>query len=236
MAVKPVIGIVQFPGTNCERETVNKVEEVGGTARVLWHEETSLQNVQAVIVPGGFSYGDYLRAGVIARTSPIMDAVKQFAAEGNAVLGICNGFQILTEAGLLPGALLTNASLTFVHKWQRLSVARQDTRWWNTDSTMSVRFPIAHHQGNYYIDEPGLAKIKDQVLFHYELTAAAGSPDFQTDDEIGNPNGSVHAIAGVCNQQGNVLGMMPHPERAMLGTAGKDDGRILFDSLIASLS
>ena len=230
MAVKPTVGVLLFPGTNCERETARAVEAAGGVARIVWHTETKLKDMDAVIVPGGFSYGDYLRSGAIARNSPVVDALRKFAGSGKPVLGICNGFQILTEAGLLPGALLTNAGLVFAHRWQRLTVKATDKLWWNA-APREVRIPIAHHQGCFYVPEAEYAKIASQVLFEYTLLSAA-DPDLL---ESGNPNGSVHAVAGIRNARGNVLGMMPHPERAMRGGFENGHGRVVFDSLLAAL-
>lgn len=230
MAVTPTVGILLFPGTNCERETARAVEAAGGTARIIWHTETALKGVDAVIVPGGFSYGDYLRSGAIARNSPVVDALRKFAGGGRPVLGICNGFQILTEAGLLPGALLTNSGLVFAHRWQRLTVRATDKLWWHADPR-EVRMPIAHHQGCFYLDEAQYLKLAGQVLFEYTLI----SPSDPDQLESGNPNGSVHAVAGIRNAKGNVLGMMPHPERALRGGYENGHGRILFDSLLATL-
>lgn len=230
MAVKPTVGVLLFPGTNCERETARAVEAVGGAARIVWHTEAKLKDLEAVIVPGGFSYGDYLRSGALARNSPVVDALRKFAASGKPVLGICNGFQILTEAGLLPGALLTNAGLVFAHRWQRLTVKATDRLWWNAP-TGEVRMPIAHHQGCFYLSEAEYAKVASQVLFEYTLISAA-DPDLM---ESGTPNGSLYGIAGIRNAKGNVLGMMPHPERAMRAGYANGHGRTLFESLLAAL-
>lgn len=228
MAVKPRIAVLLFPGTNCERETVRAVQRAGGTPLLVWHADSALGKVDGVIIPGGFSYGDYLRAGALARVSPIMEAVRSFADAGGPVLGICNGFQILVETGLLPGGLLTNASLTFIHRWQPLSLQGSHPRWWDSDLTQTV-FPIAHHQGNYFAPPELLTELErnDQIVFRYR--ADARWPDADAD-----PNGSMAAIAGITNRDGNVLGMMPHPERAWLADAGSADGDILFRSLIAT--
>lgn len=230
MAVAPEVAVLVFPGTNCERETARAIEQAGGSARLVWHDDNSLGSAAAVVIPGGFSYGDYLRAGALARVSPIMTAVKEFATAGRPVLGICNGFQVLLEAGMLPGALLTNASLNFVHRWQPLTVESSDPLWWN-DSTRLAVFPIAHQQGNYFASPELLKELEQsgQILFRYRN-------DDRWPEADDHPNGSIAGVAGIRNVQGNILGMMPHPERACstdnqaLGT-----GRVLFRSLLNRL-
>lgn len=225
--------VIQFPGSNCDQDCVHVLRSVlGHETRLLWHKETSLGDVDAVFIPGGFSYGDYLRTGAIARYSPVMAAVKEFADDGGHVLGICNGFQILCEAGLLPGALIRNRSLQFrcEHIW--LKTATNDSPFTSEiPEDKILRIPIAHGEGNYFCDEKTLADLEanDQILFQY--TNADGD---LTDDA--NPNGSLKNIAGICNAARNVAGMMPHPERASEQTLGSTDGRHIFESLIATLN
>lgn len=212
------VAILQFPGTNCEFDTQYAFEKLGHTTELVWHEESSLPTeIDLVVVPGGFSYGDYLRSGSIARFSKVMKAVQAFADAGGKVLGICNGFQILTEAGLLPGALKRNNNLHFISKQQHLRVVNSDNAFLNQCSTGEVlTIPIAHADGNYYIDEAGFEALEanGQILLRYC-------------DTEGNPvvvNGSVTSIAGVCNQAKNVFGLMPHPERALESILGSEDG------------
>ncbi len=212
------VAILRFPGTNCEFDTQYAFEKLGHTCELVWHEETALpEGIDLVVVPGGFSYGDYLRSGSIARFSPIMQAVKIYAEKGGKVLGICNGFQILTEAGLLPGALKRNENLHFISKHQTLCVVSNDNAFLNQCSKGEVlNIPIAHADGNYYIDEAGLKKLEEngQILLRYC-------------DEKGNwlnVNGSVSYIAGICNETKNVFGLMPHPERALESILGSQDG------------
>jgi phosphoribosylformylglycinamidine synthase len=223
-------GIVTFPGSNCDDDAyVAVTEALGATGVRLWHKDHDLQRVDVVILPGGFSYGDYLRAGAIARFSPIMREVVSHAERGGPVLGICNGFQIACEAHLLPGALLRNASLQFVSEMVTLRVERSDTRFTNRYvEGQRLRIPVAHGDGRYTIDTPGLAALEagGQVVFRYvddagEATAAA------------NPNASLDNIAGIINARGNVLGMMPHPERAVDPLLGSADGLALFESMLA---
>ncbi len=225
--------VLQFPGSNCDQDVVHVLRNVlGHSARLLWHKEASLGETDAVIVPGGFSYGDYLRTGAIARFSPVMEAVQQFARNGGLVLGICNGFQILCEAGLLPGALIRNRSLQFRCEHIFLKTATPDSAFTNQISSEKLlRIPIAHGEGCYFADDETLARLKanNQVLWRYvnergEATAAA------------NPNGSLDNVAGVCNEARNVAGLMPHPERASELILGSADGRLIFESMIHSLS
>jgi phosphoribosylformylglycinamidine synthase len=226
------IGIVVFPGSNCDHDA----HYAAGTilqqdARLIWHKEGSLGDVDVVILPGGFSYGDYLRCGAIARFSPIMNDVVRFANAGGVVIGICNGFQILTEAGLLPGVLLRNESLKFVCKYVNLRVENSETRFTSRCQTGEVlRIPIAHGDGNYFADEGTLKRLEDnrQIVFRYSdgrgnITAAS------------NPNGSLKNIAGIVNERGNILGMMPHPERAVEKILGSTDGLKIFHSLVDSV-
>ena len=221
--------VLQFPASNCDQDAVHVLKNVlGHSARLLWHKETSLGGADAVVVPGGFSYGDYLRTGAIARFSPVMQAVQQFAASGGPVLGICNGFQILCEAGLLPGALIRNRSLQFRCEQVYLKTMTRDSPFTNKipDGKL-LRVPIAHGEGCYFADSDTIGKLKsnDQVLFRY--VDAKGEPT-----EISNPNGSVENIAGICNDRRNVAGLMPHPERASEPLLGSADGRAIFESLV----
>ena len=221
------VAILQFPGTNCDLDTKYAFEKLGCTTTVVWHKETILpQNTDLIIVPGGFSYGDYLRSGAIAQFSPIMQTVVDFANNGGKVLGICNGFQILTEVGLLPGALKRNIGLHFISKFQTLKVVNNSNDFLkkcNKDEVLNI--PIAHADGNYYIDEDGFKELEknEQILVRYS-------------DERGEPivvNGSVTSIAGVCNKSKNVFGLMPHPERALENILGSDDGLKMLEGLIA---
>ena len=225
-------GVVVFPGSNCDHDA----HYVAGTllghdARFIWHKEGSLGDVDVVILPGGFSYGDYLRCGAIARFSPVMKDVVRFANNGGIVMGICNGFQILTEAGLLPGVLLRNASLKFVCKYVHLRVENAETRFSSKCQPGEVlEIPIAHGDGNYFVDAGTLQKLEEnrQIVFRY------CGPGGQVTDAA-NPNGAISNIAGIVNETGNVLGMMPHPERASDPVLGHTDGRKIFDSLVESL-
>ena len=224
--------VLQFPASNCDQDAVHVLRNVlGHSARLLWHKESSLGDTDAVIVPGGFSYGDYLRTGAIARFSPVMEAVQTFAANGGPVLGICNGFQILCEAGLLPGALIRNRSLQFRCEHVFLKTVTTDspfTRLIPQDKLL--RLPIAHGEGCYFADDETLAKLSadNQILWRY--VDARGEPT-----ESANPNGSLANIAGICNAGRNVAGLMPHPERASEPILGCADGRLLFESLIQAL-
>lgn len=221
--------VLQFPGSNCDQDVVHVLKNVlGHSAWLAWHKDTSLGNADAIIVPGGFSYGDYLRTGAIARFSPIMQAVQAAAAQGAPVLGICNGFQILTEAGLLPGALVRNRSLQFRCEHVFLKTETNNSPFTaNVPTGQLLRVPIAHGEGCYFADADTLKQLNanGQVLWRY--VDAQGSAT-----EIANPNGSLENIAGVCNAARNVAGLMPHPERASEGLLGSDDGRVIFESLI----
>ena len=212
------VAILRFPGTNCEFDTQYAFRKLGHTTQIIWHEETSLEDdIDLVVVPGGFSYGDYLRSGSIARFSPIMKAVKIYAEAGGKVLGICNGFQILTEAGMLDGALKRNNNLHFISKYQNLRVENSDNAFLNQCEDGEVlNIPIAHADGNFYIDDDGLESLEanGQILLRYC-------------DTHGNRvvvNGSVTSIAGICNREKNVFGLMPHPERALEMILGSVDG------------
>ncbi|HSL97689.1 MAG TPA: phosphoribosylformylglycinamidine synthase subunit PurQ [Candidatus Deferrimicrobiaceae bacterium] len=226
------IGVVVFPGSNCDRDTVRGVELAGAEAVELWHEGASLDGATGVILPGGFAYGDYLRAGVIARFSPVMRAVAAFAAEGGLVLGICNGFQVLAEAGLVPGALLRNRGLRFLGRDVRIAPERLDTPVTRLiGERRPLRMPIAHGEGCYFADEATLDALErdGQILFRY--VREDGSPAAETGDPS-NPNGSLRAIAGVMNPAGNVAGLMPHPERAAEALLGSDDGLPILRSFV----
>jgi phosphoribosylformylglycinamidine synthase I len=224
--------VLQFPASNCDQDAIHVLRNVlGHSARFVWHKETSLGNPDAVIVPGGFSYGDYLRTGAIARFSPVMQAVQNFAANGGLVLGICNGFQILCEAGLLPGALIRNRSLQFRCEHVFVKALTADSPFTSRiPADKILRVPIAHGEGCYFADEETIAglKAKNQILWQYvsaqgEITDAA------------NPNGSLQNIAGICNERRNVAGLMPHPERASEALLGSADGLLIFESLIHAL-
>jgi len=228
------IGVVVFPGSNCDRDTLRGVELAGGEPVALWHEQATLDGVSAVVLPGGFAYGDYLRAGVIARFSPVMRAVAAFAADGGLVLGICNGFQVLAEAGLVPGALLRNTGLRFVSRQVLITPERLDSPFTRAcPDRHPLRMPIAHGEGAFYADDAALAELESGggVLFRY--AHADGAPATGI-DAAANPNGSLRGIAGVRNPRGNVAGLMPHPERAAEAILGSDDGLLLLRSLVES--
>ena len=215
------VGVVVFPGTNCELDVVWAVEHLGGAAELVWHGRTELDGLDAVVVPGGFAHGDYLRTGAIARFSPVMDAVAAFAAAGGPVVGICNGFQVLTEAGLLPGALQKNAGLKFLCAVAEVRIEAVDTVLTNQCSVGDVlRIPINHFEGNYVCGRATLARLRDEdrVVARY----------------VDNPNGSLDDIAGVCNEGRNVVGLMPHPERASEMLLGSADGVPLLRSLLVA--
>jgi phosphoribosylformylglycinamidine synthase len=218
----PRIGVVLFPGTNCEHDAVLALDRMGADAELVWHGASSLGHFDALVLPGGFAHGDYLRPGAIARFSPVMEAVAAYAAAGGPVVGICNGFQVLTEAGLLPGALLRNAGQRFVCRNVALTVATSQslfTSGWFKDQRITI--PVAHHDGNFYADEATLDRLEgeDRVAFRYAEPV----------------NGSQRQIAGVLNQAGNVLGMMPHPERMIEPAHGGSDGRVLFESVLRAV-
>jgi len=222
------VSILQFPGTNCEYDTQHAFESLGATTEIIWHKsETIPTDTNLLVVAGGFSYGDYLRSGAIAKFSPVMKAVKEYASKGGKVLGICNGFQVLTESGLLPGALKRNDGLHFISKHHTLKVENNDNIFLEElNNGDVVNIPIAHHDGNYYIDDAGLAALKqnNQILLTY--TDAEGN--------VKNPNGSVASIAGVCNKEKNVFGLMPHPERAMESILGSADGKAMLEGFMKS--
>ena len=222
------IGVVRFPGSNCDQDVFDAVEATPGARPVwLWHKDTGLGDARAIVLPGGFSYGDYLRVGAVARFSPIMEEVVRFARAGGPVLGICNGFQILAEAGLLPGALVRNARLTFVCRPQWLRVEAADTACTSAyREGQLVRYPVAHGDGNYVADEDVLERLEAErgVVFRYVDADGRPTPE-------ANPNGSARNIAGVTNENRNVVGVMPHPDRAMKALVGSADGRGAFSSL-----
>ena len=229
------VGVVVFPGSNCDRDTVHALDLAGAEPVVLWHEQASLDGVAAVVLPGGFAYGDYLRAGVIARFSPVMRAVEAFAADGGLVLGICNGFQVLAEAGLVPGALLRNRELRFLGRDVHIAAERLDTPFTHALAAAGrpLRMPIAHGEGCYFGDDPALDALEADrgVLFRYVDPRGDRAAD---DDRTANPNGSLRAIAGVITPGGNVAGLMPHPERASESILGSDDGAGIIRSLVDS--
>ena len=225
--------VIVFPGSNCDHDAYHAAKHVlGHEAEFIWHKETSLKGADVVILPGGFSHGDYLRTGAIARFSPVMTAVSEFAAKGGPLLGICNGFQVLCEAHLLPGALLRNSDLKFHCEHVCVRVEQTDTPFTATATRGQVlRLPIAHGEGNYYADPETIATLESsgRVVFRYcdptgELSAAS------------NPNGSLNAIAGICSERRNVVGLMPHPERACESPLGSKDGLVLFESVVHALA
>jgi phosphoribosylformylglycinamidine synthase len=223
--------VLQFPASNCDQDCVHAVRVLGHTAEFVWHKDTSLGVADAVIVPGGFSYGDYLRCGAVARFSPVMQAVKQFADQGGLVLGICNGFQILCEANLLPGALIRNRDLQFHCEQVFLKTRNFATPFTSLiPPARPLKMPIAHGEGCYFADPETLAKLQagQQILWEYcDVTGAT--------TEAANPNGSVLNIAGVANERFNVAGLMPHPDRASEALLGSEDGRFVFESMVATL-
>jgi len=223
-------GVVTFPGSNCDYDAYAAAKFVmGHDAEFLWHKSESLGGSDVIILPGGFSYGDYLRSGAIARFSPIMKSVITFARSGGIVIGICNGFQVLVESGLLPGALMRNNHLRFACKYVYLKTERLDTPFTNCcPQGKTLKIPIAHGDGNYYNFQAELDDLQKngQILFRYATAEGKVTPE-------ANPNGSLHNIAGITNREGNILGMMPHPERAMEAILGSDDGASIFKSLIA---
>lgn len=225
-------GVIIFPGSNCDHDSYYALNAVAGQpATMLWHESSDLQGVDAVIVPGGFAYGDYLRTGAIAKFAPIMQEVKKFAAQGGLVIGICNGFQILTEAGLLPGALMRNAGLKYICKQVYLRVETSNTPFTHSLKKGEVlKIPIGHMEGNYFADAETLERLRreDRIVFRYATPEGEVTPE-------ANPNGSVENIAGICNEGRNVLGMMPHPDRSSEGMLGSADGLKVFQAMIGSV-
>jgi phosphoribosylformylglycinamidine synthase I len=216
-------GVVIFPGSNCDHDCYYAIESViGKPVQFIWHQDTSVNGFDAIILPGGFAYGDYLRTGALAKFSPVMKAIGEFANKGGLVYGICNGFQILTEAGLLPGALLRNVTMKYICKFVELRVETANTPYTNLlKKGQVVRIPIGHGEGNFFADAETLKRIEDndQVVFRY----------------IENPNGSLHDIAGIVNDKRNVLGMMPHPDRSSESILGSADGKLIFESMVNAL-
>jgi phosphoribosylformylglycinamidine synthase I len=216
-------GVVIFPGSNCEHDCYYVIESVlGKPVEYIWHQDTSVKGFDAIILPGGFAYGDYLRTGALAKFSPVMNAIADFAKKGGLVFGICNGFQILTEAGLLPGALLRNVGLKYLCRFEYLRTDTTDTPFTNLMTKgQLLHIPIGHGDGNFFADAETLKRIEDngQVVFRYET----------------NPNGSLNSIAGIVNEQRNVLGMMPHPDRSSEEILGSTDGKLIFESMVNAL-
>jgi phosphoribosylformylglycinamidine synthase subunit PurQ / glutaminase len=230
--MKPKFGVVVFPGSNCDHDAFYAVKKVlGFEAEFLWHKEKDLKHSDVIILPGGFSYGDYLRTGAIARFSPIMESVYNFAEKGGTVIGICNGFQILLEIGLLPGIMIQNESLKFVCKDIYLTIENSDTIFTNRIARDRIKIPIKHGEGNYFIDDDSLKELEtnNQILFRYCSTSGEVSDKF-------NPNGTLNNIAGIINKNKNVMGMMPHPENACDPILGKTDGALIFSSIAQSFT
>jgi phosphoribosylformylglycinamidine synthase I len=226
-------GVVVFPGSNCDHDAFHAIGQVlQKPVEFIWHQSQDLQNCDAIILPGGFAYGDYLRTGAIARFSPVMSSVEKFAKSGGLVLGICNGFQILLEAGMLPGAMMRNSGLRFICRQVHIRAEQTDTPFTNAAKVGQVlQIPIAHGDGNYTCDEAMLAELEKnrQILFRYT------TPDGR-DDAAGNPNGSMGNIAGICNRERNVAALMPHPERAVESALDSDDGLVIFESMVEALT
>lgn len=230
-------GVVQFPGSNCDDDACHAISSViGQPVDFIWHQSEDLAGYDAIILPGGFAYGDYLRTGAIARFSPVMKAVDAFARSGGLVLGICNGFQILLEAGLLPGAMLRNKGLRYLCRHVHIRVERTDTPFTGAAHRGDVlKIPIAHNEGNYFCDPATLAELErnNQIIFRY---VRPDGTDAAESDREANPNGSLRAIAGICNRERNVLGLMPHPERAVESPLGSSDGLVIFQSMVEYLT
>jgi len=229
------VAVVQFPGSNCDLDALEILQKnIRVPTDLVWHKDLKQDDYQAYVLPGGFSYGDYLRAGAIAATSPSLQTIKHAADQGKPILGICNGFQILVEAELLPGAILRNAGLRFVCKWTQLRVETNRTPFTiQAEKGQILRMPIAHNEGRYYLDQEKLSRLEknEQIVLRYV------NENNETTDEA-NPNGSQDNIAGICNPEGNIMGLMPHPERASLAALSpthKPEGRIIFDSMIKTI-
>jgi phosphoribosylformylglycinamidine synthase I len=221
--VTPTLGIVVFPGSNCEQDCRRSFESLGAEVKMVWHADTTLVGVDIVVLPGGFAHGDYLRTGAIARFSPIMDAVIDHAEGGGLVIGICNGFQILCESGLLPGALRKNSALKFLCKWTEVRVESSDTSFTSRAQLGQIlRIPINHFEGNWYCDAATLDRMRAnrQIVLRY----------------VDNPNGALDDVAGIVNEDGNVLGLMPHPERACDRLLGSEDGGVIFGSILDNVA
>jgi phosphoribosylformylglycinamidine synthase subunit PurQ / glutaminase len=230
-------GVVQFPGSNCDDDAYYAIGSIiGQPVEFIWHQSEEVSGFDAIILPGGFAFGDYLRTGAIARFSPVMKAVERFARSGGLVLGICNGFQILLEAGLLTGAMMRNKGLRYLCRHVHIRVESTDTAFTCAAQRGQVlKVPIAHNEGNYFCDPAALAELErnNQIIFHY---VTPGGLDAAENDREANPNGSRHAIAGICNRERNVVGLMPHPERAVESALGSDNGLVIFRSMVASLA
>ncbi len=238
-------GVVQFPGSNCDDDAYHAISSVlGEPVELIWHQSHNISGFDAIILPGGFAFGDYLRTGAIARFSPVMNAVGRFARSGGLVLGICNGFQILLEAGLLPGAMMRNRALRFLCRQVHIRVESTNTPFTcSARSGQVLQIPIAHMEGNYFCDSEMLADLErnDQIIFRYVHAdgSDAGDPArgiAAEDDRAANPNGALAAIAGICNRGRNVLGLMPHPERAVESPLGSSDGLVVLRSMVAALA
>jgi phosphoribosylformylglycinamidine synthase subunit PurQ / glutaminase len=225
-------GVVVFPGSNCDHDAYYTLANVmHKPVEFIWHQSTDLAGCDAIVLPGGFAHGDYLRTGAIARFSPVMKSVEKFAKGGGMVFGICNGFQILLEAGLLPGAVMRNSGLRYICRHVHVRIEQTDTPFTNAAKKgQIIRIPIAHNDGNFNVDEATLAELEKnrQVIFRYTNTDGS-------DDAAGNPNGSMSNIAGICNRERNVAGLMPHPERAVEAALGSDDGLVIFQSMVEAL-
>jgi phosphoribosylformylglycinamidine synthase subunit PurQ / glutaminase len=229
------VAVVQFPGSNCDLDALEILQKtIKVPTDLVWHKDLKQDQYEGYVLPGGFSYGDYLRAGAIAATSPSLETIREATDNGKPVLGICNGFQILVEAGILPGAVLRNTGLRFVCKWTRLRVESARTPFTRLATKgQTLQIPIAHNEGRYYLDKDGLAELErnEQIILRY-----VSENSIPTEDS--NPNGSLDNIAAICNREGNVMGLMPHPERASLPVLSPDnhpEGRIIFDSMVDSL-
>ncbi len=229
--MKPKFGIVEFPGSNCDHDAYYAVKKIlGYDAEFLWHKDTDIKNSDVIILPGGFSYGDYLRTGAIAKFAPIMEEVVSFANSGGIVIGICNGFQVLLESGLLPGVMIKNESLKFVCKDVYLKVVNKNSTFTSKIEKDIIKIPIAHGEGNYFADDDTLKSLKENNQIVFEYVNKNGEVD-----EASNPNGSKLNIAGIINAKGNVIGMMPHPERACDSILGNIDGQQIFNSIVSNL-
>lgn len=226
-------GVVVFPGSNCDHDCYHVLKHVLGQAcEFVWHESVDIDRFDCIVLPGGFSYGDYLRTGSIASLSPIMESVKNYASRGGPVIGICNGFQVLVEAGLLPGSLMRNSSLEFICKWVNIRVENNDTVFTsNLKAGDVLRMPVAHGDGNYYCSERDLKSLAENKQIVFKYCDAEGRATHES-----NPNGSIQNIAGICNKEGNVVGMMPHPERCSEKLLSGTDGRSIFESVISWLA
>lgn len=219
-------GVIQFPGSNCEQDAVHALQSMGYEAGYLWHQDTDLSGFDAIVLPGGFSYGDYLRSGAIARFSPVMNEVVRFAEAGRPVIGICNGFQVLTEAHLLPGALIRNRNLKFLCQTVHLQLQDSVCQWLDAPAGTLFDIPISHHDGNYVCSDQDLARMQEggQIVLRYCDADGQVRPGSA-------PNGSLDNIAGICNERGNVFGLMPHPERVVDGVSGSTQGRAFFEAI-----